>query len=566
MIFLALLPLLGHAEISAQAQGSEPLVRSNIVMLIQGETDAVNGTEAKNDFYALKIVSYELPRDSSRVYTNIPQDAREVNVWTQLGSVNQPQSGRETSGNMSGKFFIDVPASHLRNSKFTNATANESAFRAPGSTFENVKYSSEALQLSEGFESGSFVSADIPVSAAFNIISGNLTLSGNSSDNVTSYLSNDGGVTWTQCENNTEFNFTATGTVLKARFVLDGNITLGILPNITSFKVVADFVQLKTVFTVHVSYLWTMDFTDRLATIDLSEAMPYTSSGSFLVMLYTLKGYKPQGVGFNLTLDEAGSMNSYPDKDLYLYSTSSPPSGGNLSLALTAPKADYSWVLYVAAGAALVTLLGFVLLKRRRRARGKLSSVEDEEVEEELPEVDREARRKELVERKKKILAEMEGLKDKGSSEELKNLKNELKQVRNELNKLPKAGEITAARVEKLDTEALSQEPYEAVLGSIARLDDDFDKGRLPEATYRSLRKEYVAKAAVLMALGKKAQDKAESPLVAEKNKLMEAILALDDEREKGEIGEKVYKELRASYRKELAEVTRKLDARTEGE
>lgn len=541
------------------------MVRSNIIMIVQGENDVTNRTEAKNDFYALKIVSYELPHDSSRVYTNIPQNAKEVNVWTQLGSLNQPQSGRETSGNMSGKFFIDVPASHLRNSKFTNTTANESAFRAPGSIFENVTYSSGALQLSGGFESGSFVSADIPVSAAFNVISGNLTLSGNSSDNVTSYLSNDGGFTWTQCENSTEFNFTAAGTVLKARFVLDGNSTLGILPNITSFKIVAGFVQLKTVFTVHVSYLWTQDFTDRRATIDLSEAMSYTSPGSFLVMLYTLKGYTPKSVGFDLTQDETGSMNTYPDKDLYLYSTSSPPSGGNISVVLMAPKTDYSWAFYVAGGAVLVTLLGFALLKRPRRARGTLPSVKDEEVEEEMPDVDREARRKELVERKKKIMAEMEGLKGKESSAELKDLKSELKQVRNELNKLPKAGEITVVRVEKPDARAQSQAPYEAMLASIARLDDDFGKGRLSESTYKSIRKGYVSKAAALMESQKKARNEAENPLVAEKNKLMEAILALDHEHEKGEIDEKVYGELRASYRKELAEVAHKLDDRMEG-
>ncbi len=535
-----------------------------MIMIVQGENDITNGTEAKNDIYTLKIVSFELPHNSSRVYTNIPQDAREVNLWTQLGPLSESLTGRETTGPMTGKFFIDVPASHIRNSKFTNTTANESAFSAPGSIFENATYSSGQLQLSGGFESGSFVSADIPVSAAFNVISGNLSLSGTLLDNVTSYLSNDGGVSWTQCGNSTEFNFTDVGTVLKARFVLDGNITLGLLPNITSFKIVADFVQVKTVFTAHVSYLWTQDFTDRRATIDLSEVMPYTSTGSFLVMLYTLKGYRPQGVGFSLTLDETGSMNTYPDKDLYLYSTSSPPFGGNLSLVLTAPKASNSWMLYVAAGAVLVTLLAFILLKRPGRGRGKPTAVRGEEVDDELPDVDREARRKELVERKKKILAEMERLKGNESHAEVKNLKREFKQVRNELNKLPKAGGIFASPVKESDTGAPSKGPYEDVLASIARLDDDFEKARLPDSTYRSLRKEYVSKAAALMASKKDARDGAESPLVAEKNKLMEAILALDDEREKGEIDEKVYKELRASYRKELAEVTRKLDGRRE--
>lgn len=561
LVFLTILPLMGRIEQPVRADDNVPLVRSNVIMIVQGENDVTVGKEAKDDFYALKIVSFELPHNSSRVYTTVPQIAREISVWTQIASLNMSLYGRETSGDMAGEFFIDVPSSHSRNSKFTNTTDNESAFEAPGSVFENASYSSGALQLTSGSDQGSFISADMPVNSSFSILSGNLTLSGDLLENVTSYLSNDGGVTWTQCDNGTEFNFTSSGNVLKLRLVMDGNETLGLLPNVTSFKVVASFVQIKTVFVAHISYLWTQDFPGRQASIDLSESMPYTSSGSFLVMLYALKGYVPQGVGFEFTKDETGSMNTYPDKDLYLFSASSLPSGGNISFVMTAPKPDYSWVLYVVGGVAAVVLLGSILFVRSRRSRAEISSNTDEETGQAPVDLDKDARRKELVERKKSILAKMDGLKGKGTSSELKDLKRELKQVRNDLNKLPKATIVASSEGEKSGPPVPIQDPYEAMLASISRLDDDFERGRLPESTYQSLRKEYVSKAASMMESRKAA--KTEEPLVGEKIKLMEAILALDDEHDKGEIDEKVYGELRASYRKELAGITRKLEERS---
>jgi len=46
----------------------------------------------------------------------------------------------------------------------------------------------------------------------------------------------------------------------------------------------------------------------------------------------------------------------------------------------------------------------------------------------------------------------------------------------------------------------------------------------------------------------------------AEKTKLMEAIVALEEERGRGGIDAKVYADLNSSYRKELAEIWRWLE------
>ena len=51
-----------------------------------------------------------------------------------------------------------------------------------------------------------------------------------------------------------------------------------------------------------------------------------------------------------------------------------------------------------------------------------------------------------------------------------------------------------------------------------------------------------------------------ENPLDAEKTKLMEAIVALEDEHARGEVDGRVYDELRYSYRRELAEIMRKIE------
>ncbi len=551
-----------HVFVSGSSSVSWPAVRSDVVMIVQGENDITPGQESKNDFYALKIISYELPYDVDRVHARVPADARSMNVWTQMGPLNETAYGRETSGNMTGALFIDVPASHPRVGSFQNTTGNESAFISSGSILSGTTYSSGALRLSSGSESGTYASAEMPVAAASDITSGNLTLQGSLLENVTSYLSNDGGSTWTQCYNATELNFTSHGTLLKVRLVLDGNTTLGIEPSVTSFALSARYTALKTTFSVHISYLWTEEFVSRTASIDLNEALPYTPSGSFIVMFYALKGYVPSGAGFNMTLDEDSAMNTYPDKELYLYSAPSLAPGANFSLFVSAPKASNDWVLYAVGAVSLLGIVGFgyISLARRKSASGSVAKPDGASAS---CDEDKESRRSDLVAKKKELLIAIEAVKAKPSEElsaaerkrSMSGLKSELKHVRNELNKLPRQAPSVVA---KPDSCGPPSGPYDAMLASLARLDDDFEKGRLPEGAYRTLRKDYVSKAAALMA--SRQQPRSDDPLLSEKSKLMEAIVALDEEHDKGEVPDDVYKELRASYRKELASVMRKMD------
>jgi len=45
----------------------------------------------------------------------------------------------------------------------------------------------------------------------------------------------------------------------------------------------------------------------------------------------------------------------------------------------------------------------------------------------------------------------------------------------------------------------------------------------------------------------------------------MEAIVALDEEHDLGEMDEKVYQDLRSSYKAELAEIMRKIEQQEKG-
>jgi hypothetical protein len=203
---------------------------------------------------------------------------------------------------------------------------------------------------------------------------------------------------------------------------------------------------------------------------------------------------------------------------------------------------------------------------------GRLGRVQSPGADEESADVpalaDNEARRTELVGRKKEMLAEIENIRSSLSTgaitqttaaAELARIKKDFKSVRNELNRLSRKTSGPAAEVEP-------STDHESVIAALARIDDDFEKGRLPENTYKTLRKEYVQKAATMMAAKSAADGKTLSPLDMEKDKLMGAIVALDDEREKGAIDERVYSDLRASYRRQLADLMRKAEESKEGE
>ena len=570
LALLSILPCVGHIDsVSASAQGQETKIRSNTFYIIQGENDATPYRDSVNDFFALRIISYDLPYDATRVYTKLPAGAHNITALTTSQGMNQSSYANETSGPMSGMFYVDVPSSFDRTGLTTNVTNNSIAFSASGSVFTGTEYSSGSLHVAPSTTSGEYVSAEIPVDDKVNILSGNISIFGTSLSNVSISLSNDN-TTWISCANVTETVFSGNGTSLKVRLSFAGNDS-----QVSEFRIDVKYVRTSALFNVHLSYAWTLDFIDKHASIDFSEPTPYASSGSFVAMLYLVKGYTAQGAGLDLHFDEEGAMSTHPEKDLYINRTFPVSGVKSFSADLTQPDQKTSWALYLGAvGLAALLFLGFLLIKQRRAVRSAREGLgespsEDAKASPEAPEDDRDSR-KDLVSRKKEILKEMDDVKGKSSSgalskeeteRELARLRREFKQVRNELNRTPKDELLMkTAEPPKSGGSGPLIGPYEAVLASLARLDDDFERGRLPEGTYKSLRKEYVSKAAAIMAAEHGKSSEPDNPLGAEKTKLMEAIVALEDEHARGEVDGRVYDELRSSYRRELAEIMRKIE------
>ena len=546
---------------SSGSQGSDAALRSSMVMILQGENDQAPGSEDRDDFYGLKIMSFDLPYDEARVFTTVPTGAHDIVVWYGANTFGESQYGWETSGPHAGDFFIDVPTSHTRTQNYSIAAGTLADFTAPGSQLTNLNYTSGALRVVDESSSGTYISPSIPIPSAVSISSLRLTISGDSTGNITSHVSTDGGTTWWSALNDTLLNVTSGGTALQVMFELSANATLGYNTSISSFVLAAVYVPATTVFSVHVSYLWTAEFSDGSAGLDLSEPLPFSLNGSYVIMLYTMPGYIPAATGFELVLDESGAMNPYDDKDLYL-STTSPISAPLYTVRIAVPETSSNLVIYsviILVGLALAGVYAFGY-HRRRDGGPDLKSETAPEPAGAPKTVEIEVRRKELVERKKEMLAEIEDTRSRLSAgsidqavaaKELSRLKGEFKSVRNELNHLSrKAGEPP-------ETSATSPD-YDSVIASLARIDDDFERGRLPEGTYKTLRKEYVQKAAGIMAAQSAASKKSGSPVEDEKNRLMEAIVALDDEHDRGAIDEKVYLDLRASYRKQLAGIMKR--------
>lgn len=545
----------------ASAQASTTTVQSAVVFLMQGENADVPGAETADDMYMLKILSVNLPYDQTRIYTNVAEDARDVDVWTSQAVLGNSSYGYEASGPHAGQFYIDVPSSHPRTSEYALSISTEQQFLAEGSVLVGVNYSAGALRLSEGNETGSYESTYIVPSTAHNLTSANVAFDGTYLDNVTCQVSNDNGTTWVTALNSTPVNFTSSGAALRFRFDIQGNVTLGMLPTITEVRVKATQVLLTTLFTVHISYLWAVEWLDGSTRIDVSEVLPFSETGTYFLMVYVLRGYNATGAGLNLTFDSARSMNNYPDKDLYLFSDSPGEGIVSYSISVAAPKAESQIWMYAAVAGVLVLLgLSYGYSRRKKAPTREHGEGPGESAEEPSPimaEAD-EARRRELVARKKSMLARIEEVKAGMSSgrltraeaeAELSKLKTEFKTIRNELNRLARRAQAEAAR----PSEPVAGSEYNSVLALIARLDDDFERGRLPEATYKKVRADYIKRAAAILASGKGGEQM--SAMESEKAKLMEAISVLDEEHERGEVDDGLYAELRATYKKQLVDL-----------
>ncbi|OGS44088.1 MAG: hypothetical protein A3K76_00650 [Euryarchaeota archaeon RBG_13_57_23] len=547
------------------AQGESLQLVSTTYYIVQGESDLIAGDESKDEFSCLKILSYELPYSVSRVYASVPSEARNVTAWVASKGLINSTFGREDSEPMAGYLYVDVPSWFERDAAHTNVTNSSTSILASGSILTNVSYDSGALHLAAGATEGAYVSALIPVPESVNIISANVTLYGTDLQNVTSEISNDNGSTWISAVPGTDTTLSTSGSSFHLKLTLTGSDAT---PLVTGFRAVIRYILPTTTFTVHLTYLWPGEFENAKAIVDLTEPVPYASGGSSFVFLYVVEGYSAEGIGMTLNLDEDGDTSA-PNKAVYVNMTVSLSGNVSRSVQVLEPESNWTWLLLLILIAAAFGGGAYVLWKRKSLPAHALEEPIPEEDEERVESHDDLASRKaELMARKAEIAGKMDALTAAKASgavpvhqadNELELLRSEFRKVRNEQNRVSKRLASSASLVEPDRTE----DSYDSMLASIARIDEDFEKGRLPEKTYRSLRKEYTSKAAKMLA-ERDSSKGTEHPLEKEKTKLMEAIVTLEEEHERGQVDAKVYGDLQASYRRELADLLRQIEGSKE--
>jgi len=539
-------------------------IDGSIIYVVQGSNSFVSEPLNDDEFYTLRINTYTLPHDVSRVYTKVPSDAWELLVIASGKLVGEDSYGLEQAGEHEGEFYVDVPASHNRKLVYNTAFDEQEDFLAPEAILEDVSYLQGTLNLSENATSGNYTSPIISFNGSHTILTGNVTLFGTDLDNVSVLLSNDGGSNWTQFSNATEESFITNGTDLKFRLEFEGNISAGYDPRVTEVMIETEQTLLYTHFSLHVSYIWEQDFIDKSTIIELSEPHDYHENSSLALMLYVSQGYIAEGLDDLQLTHDPNVESSQEGKDLYLYMTDS-HNGTALRMQITETSDWTAYILGAGIGIAIFALILIAYVKRGRRG-----AVEPSEEIEEEPEMPDDERRSQLIAHKKEIMSEMAALKKKRSSgdmdsekteEALSELKEEFKEVRRELQRLSRKeakGERKAPAAEQL-----SSREYEKALATLAKLDEDYEKGKLPEDSYKQLRKKYLEKATELKEMLRSLTDEMAmelQKLEEEKEKLMEAIVSLEDELKEGEVEEEVSEELSASYRMELASVLKKID------
>ena len=567
-VVLSLLALLAVQFLpagAASAQDGTISIVDSVLFVVQGENDISNGSEDVDDFYALRIVNYTLPYDSTRINVKVPQDARDMLLIASGAVVDSSGYGWEDDGLGNDLFFIDVPSTHSRTSYFATEIDNETEFLSPGSVLYNTSYGSGALQLVDNASDGFFISSNLSVPDVHSVLSANITLWGSSLENITVRASNNNGTDWVTCPNATRVNFTAAGTDFLVRLDFIGNAS------VESITAQSEFIATFTYFDVHLSYSWTEPFVDGSATIDLTDIYDFEPEASCFLMLFVLGDFNVTGENITLALGESGMSDTYPDKVLYVNYSFRPGPTTQTTLTVIAPEKQTEYGLYLLAGVLCAAFLGAIAYAKfgKRRtvvSEDALEGDSDESVLDESPALALDDHRKSLVERKKSLLREIETTKKQVSLGEISRqeaetrlsaAKKEFKVIRNELNKLPRGEDD----IEQATPGTVSPE-YEAALAALARIDADREKGRLTDDSHKSLRKEYLAKAAKLAA----EKDAGRSSADAEKTMLLEAIAALDEEHGRGEISDAVYSDLSRSYKGQLADHLKKSEESEEGE
>lgn len=551
--------LLAMSSVVRAAEESSAEIANEVIYLIQGESNYIEGIETDSEIFFLKIVTINLPPNSSRIYFNVPEEATELKVWTYSGDINSSEIGRETAGAHQGQFFINVPPPSERTYSVNSTLDNESELLAYHSSMMNVSYIANSIHLTNNSTSGTYISPVIDFSGSdvAQITSAILQLTGEQLDNVSSEISLNNGTTWQSILPGSKITFTSFAKSLRIRLNFEGNLSQGYDPRVSGLKIISEVVP--ALFTVHISYLLDLNFADGKVYLDLTELMNFTSDGTLLLLLFLSEGYAPAATGIDLI---TGTSSMFSNKVFY-HNSSDVMGKVIIDLEIISPESDQS-SLFILAGALVlaVILILFFRFSRRRQPSKKIS--EETSAADESVEGDASSRRREMINRKRKLLKESkkleESLKKGEISEEdfelrSSEIKRELKEIKRELPKLAREiADQSSPATESIGAQMGSE--YESALALIAKLDADHDSGRLPDDTYKRLRKSYMEKAAKIKASLESLSQ--EESMLEQKKKLLDAIASLDEEFERGEIDKKVYDTLRASYRKELVDIMEK--------
>lgn len=500
---------------------AKPVMYEHHVVMIQGDDPKTTEDEPDSHIMARERFFFLIPWNESWIEVPVPKDAISISIdhiiytnvtgWipgdysTYWNPSNPPHKHFKDMEDMSccvGNFYEwGFPTGANRNFTVSTHLETDSDFNR---SFDEIRsddiwnFSSPGLKLKNGEVSGDYFSrmTKMGINISKVEMSWNAIVSQN---NFTIHISNNNGTDWLDIKEYKDevVNFTTQGNELLWKINMTQDIELNNTPILTDLWVNVTYTPQYNDIILQLDYVLEkrIDTNKFEFTMDLYKDQEDGIAPIFLIYINKDNNLESSGVPISLH----DTQIEYPDKNAYIFM------GGSFSPEATITirekeEGEFPFLLLLVL--ILIILCIVIFLVTRAMKKEDFKPIDAQETETTGNQIENLKQKKEgLLKAIKKLDEDFEeGLLDEETHKELKgSYKKKAAEIMKQMDTLSPGTTVIGAISETSSERETLLERKESILKSIKKLDTDFKEGLLDEKVYKELRADYKRKAADLM-------------------------------------------------------------------
>ena len=255
IIFIMLILIMAIPAISGQTVSETPPRNGtgfyHWLEIMQGDIPDTEQIEPGDMMTIHDTMIYVIPWNETKIYFYVPPGAELRSVTDVHNPLTPYNLGESEYDNWHYWEFSDPVSRQMEALSVFNGTT----LSTDDYDITSIKLTDNGIGLQPNITAGTFLSSNITATDMLNAVSARIILTENLPDNVTAYISNDGGANWLNAENGTYVEFTTNGTSLRYRIELNGAGTFR--PTAENISVEYNYTPVSSTTALRIEYTLT---------------------------------------------------------------------------------------------------------------------------------------------------------------------------------------------------------------------------------------------------------------------------------------------------------------------